>query len=220
MKLKYALHRLREKGVMRCLGIMRERLLFTRWHLLWMERELDMPLNLRPLYPGLQWRRADSAGVQSLKQYFPAFAHLAPELLHEQTPGYLLFREETVVGYIWFSLRDYYDRQFYHYHFTVPEKSAFVINVELLPSLRRRGTASVITRIFADLRGRGVERISAVIADTNQPSLALALATGFNERGTMLQVSRYFGAFTRAQALSYEPPLLSHLRRYKGESAA
>lgn len=132
--------------------------------------------------------------------------------------GWLIFVGETLIGFIWFALDDYYEKDIRRL-IRVPKNHMFSLDF-LVAKDKRFGLAAhhAIWQVMAHYETRGVVRCDNLVNVTNRKSLMFHTFLGSFDALTGVDVLRVFGRPVLSWASNRTVPLIKQRNRDKSAS--
>lgn len=209
--------RIRQKGLRSTLGVVFKRYVLRHRELLWMKRDLDLPLpphTLRP-YPPLRLERISVHNVEAFGRYFGDRIETMRELAAEGYTG-LMYLDDlgNCVAFAWGSLREYHDRHHYGCRFPVKPGQYFQFGGEQIRKYwGTQLSADLQQDIWHTMANQGCDTVVAICESNNTPALKLHLRTGYREQGRITHTYCLFGRWKFFRESRYHGSRLSTLRK-------
>lgn len=220
------LQKLRQKGLKRSLKTAFERYVFFHWELIWTERDLSMPIERFKLreHPPLTRLDITPDNVHRFQKHFGDRVGVMREFAEQGHVGHMWIDEAgDVVGVMWSTTQDYYDKHYYGCTFKVAPGQYFAHSGELIR--RYYGTRLSQTAQLAMwecMREKGCTTTIDVVESHNVPAMRLHMRMGYVEMGRITHVYGLFGRWRLFRETTYEGSRLEQLCRplLRGVAAA
>ena len=214
-KIRKKLHDIRTEGFMPTLKK------FVRDHLYRHDRsaffERDLSLPHRDYGRRANWQIRVLEGKRDLEEFCAHFSsqlRLFEQLFDEGLTCVASFVDNVLVGYIWYSTADYYDRSL---NFMFRVKPGEVYQKYGQNVAKYRGTLMVLDGMrysHQHFLANGFNKVILGIDITDFVNLKLHLKLGFEERGAMLHAVKIL-SFRRAYVTRYEGRRFDSLKRLR-----
>jgi hypothetical protein len=209
--------RIKQKGLLQTLQTLWKRYVFFHRELLWLGRDLVTPVaphNLRP-YTGLRLVTITPENATAFSKYYGNRVKAMAEIAAEGHTGHMYVDEEGhSIGFIWGSLRDYYDRHYYGCWFRVNPGEFFQFGGEMIP-LYFGSSLSVDAqfKIWDAMRVQGCNKVVDVCDTRNIQAMKMHLRMDYQEQGRITHVYDLFGRWRFFRETYYSGSRLTELRK-------
>lgn len=189
-----------------------KKLVFRRWVLVWLDRDLE------PLRGARRYARKAAAHTpvriteESLDRLHPYFDNKLAgyrRLLRQGAQGMGAEGHDGVVyGLMWVSTKDFFDDQHYRCWFRINPGEVLQFAGEIAPDRRGGLAAARVPPLFwSELLKQGYKRTVCYVETDNTLSLSWHFSLGFSERGMITEVYQFFRVFSFVRHRSYEGAL-------------
>ncbi|MBA1190135.1 N-acetyltransferase [Pseudomonas entomophila] len=211
------LQKLRQKGLKRSLKTAFERYVFFHWELIWTERDLSLPIERFKLreHPPLTRLDITPGNVHRFQRHFGDRVGVMREFAEQGHVGHMWIDEAgDVVGVMWSTTDDYYDKHYYGCTFKVAPGQYFAHSGELIRryyGTRLSQTAQLT--MWECMREKGCTTTIDVVESHNVPAMRLHMRMGYVEMGRITHVYGLFGRWRLFRETTYQGSRLEQLCR-------
>lgn len=209
--------RIKQKGLSRTVRTVWQRYVFFHWELLWMERDLVSPIaphRLRP-YPAVRQVTITTDNTSAFAKHFGDRVATMTELAAEGHTG-LMYLDDNghAIGFIWGSMRDYYDRHYYGCRFPVKPGEFFEFGGEMIRAFFGTSlSVDVQVALWETMAAKGCNKVVDVVETHNIPAMKLHIRMGYHEQGRVTHVYGLFGRWRFHRETRYDGSRLDPLRK-------
>ena len=209
--------RIQKKGLRSLFKLLIRRYVFFHSRLVWLEHDVTVPLrpnNLKP-YPPLRQEFITVDNVEAFARYFGDRIETMRELAAEGYTGLMYLDDQgDTVGFVWASMRDYFDRHFYGCWFPVKPGEYFQFGAEIIPAyFGSKMTADVQQEMWRIMADKGCSKMVDVCDLQNIQSVKMHIRMDFQERGQITHVYCLFGRWRYFRDTLYSGSLLDAFRK-------
>jgi hypothetical protein len=209
--------RIKQKGLLHTLQTLWKRYVYFHRELLWLGRDLVTPVaphKIRP-YTGLKLVTITQENAIAFTKYYGNRVKAMAEIAAEGHTGHMYVDEQgDAIGFIWGSLRDYFDQHYYGCWFRVNPGEFFQFGGEMIP-LYFGSSLSVDAqfKIWDAMRVQGCNKVMDVCDTRNIQAMKMHLRMDYQEQGRITHVYDLFGRWRFFRETRYSGSRLTELRK-------